>query len=167
MNKFKPALLGGLIVGVLSAIPLLNYCLLHLGYRRRHPGWLLIYQVRAIPVKVGEGAVIGVLTGIVGAVLYFIIGVPLAYFISGANLEETLARMNVQLPANISGLLLFALSGLIGGLDTPLSCRSSVDSFQSRSSRNEKMGRRHRRHHRITSADLLTNDLRKTGFRRS
>jgi hypothetical protein len=116
MNKFKPALLGGLIVGVLSAIPLLNYCCCIWGIGGGILAGFLYIKSAPIPVKVGEGAVIGVLTGIVGAVLYFIIGVPLAYFISGANLEETLARMNVQLPANISGLLLFALSGLIGGL---------------------------------------------------
>ena len=116
MNKLKPALLGGLIVGVLSAIPLLNYCCCIWGIGGGILAGFLYIKSAPIPVKVGEGAVIGVLTGIVGAVLYFIIGVPLAYFISGANLEETLARMNVQLPANISGLLLFALSGLIGGL---------------------------------------------------
>ena len=116
MNKLKPALLGGLIVGVLSAIPLLNYCCCIWGIGGGVLAGFLYIKSSPIPIKVGEGAVIGVLTGIVGAVLYFIIGVPLAYFISGANLEETLARMNVQLPANISGLLLFALSGLIGGL---------------------------------------------------
>jgi hypothetical protein len=116
MNKFKPALLGGLIVGVLSAIPLLNYCCCIWGIGGGVLAGFLYIKSAPIPVKVGEGAVIGVLTGIVGAVLYFIIGVPLAYFISGANLEETLARLNVQLPVGVSGLLLFVLSGLIGGL---------------------------------------------------
>jgi hypothetical protein len=116
MNKLKPTLLGGLIVGILSAIPVLHYCCLIWSVGGGILAGFLYIKSAPIPVKVGEGAVIGVLTGIVGAVLYFIIGVPLAYFISGANLEETLARMNVQLPANISGLLLFALSGLIGGL---------------------------------------------------
>jgi hypothetical protein len=57
-----------------------------------------------------------VLTGIIGAVLYFIIGIPLAYFISGAQLEETLTRAGVQLPAGVSGLLVFVLYGLFVGL---------------------------------------------------
>jgi hypothetical protein len=64
---------------------------------------------------VGEGAILGALTGIIGAVLYFIIGVPIAYFISGANLEQTLRGTGIQLPAGISGLLLFVISGLIVG----------------------------------------------------
>ncbi|HYV11398.1 MAG TPA: hypothetical protein VE980_10900 [Pyrinomonadaceae bacterium] len=67
------------------------------------------------PITVGEGAVVGVLTGIIGAVLYFIIGVPIAYFISGAQLEETLTRAGVQLPAGVSGLLVFVIYGLIIG----------------------------------------------------
>jgi hypothetical protein len=116
MNKFTPALLGGLVVGVLSAIPLLNYCCCIWGIGGGVLAGFLFIKSAPIPVKVGEGAVLGVLTGIVGAVLFFIISVPLNYFISGANLEETLARMNVQLPAGVSGLLLFALSGLVGGL---------------------------------------------------
>jgi hypothetical protein len=116
MNKLKPALLGGLIVGVLSAIPLVNYCCCIWGIGGGLLAGMLYIKSAPVPVKVGEGAVVGVLTGIVGAILYFIIGVPLAYFVSGAQLEETLARTGVQLPAGISGLALFVLSGLLGGL---------------------------------------------------
>jgi hypothetical protein len=116
MNKLKPALLGGLIVGVLSAIPLLNYCCCIWGIGGGFLAGFLYIKSAPLPVKVGDGAVIGALTGIVGAVLYFIIGVPLAYFMSGAQLEEMLRGAGVQLPAGISGLLLFVLSGLLGGL---------------------------------------------------
>lgn len=115
MNKLKPALLGGLIVGILSAIPLLNYCCCIWGIGGGVLAGFLYIKSSPLPVKVGEGAVIGVLAGLVGAVLYFIIGVPTAYFISGANLEETLRGAGVQLPAGVSGLLLFVLSGLMVG----------------------------------------------------
>jgi len=116
MNKLKPALLGGLIVGILSAIPFLNYCCCIWGIGGGLLAGMLYIKSAPIPVKVGEGAVVGVLTGIVGAILYFIIGVPIAYFLSGAQLEETLVRAGVQLPAGVSGILLFVLGGLIGGL---------------------------------------------------
>ncbi|HEY0366397.1 MAG TPA: hypothetical protein VGC73_07990 [Pyrinomonadaceae bacterium] len=115
MNKLKPALLGGLIVGVLSAIPLLNYCCCIWGIGGGVLAGFLYIKSSPVPVKVGEGAIIGVLTGIIGAVLYFIIGVPLAYFISGANLEQTLRGAGIQLPSGISGLLLFVISGLVVG----------------------------------------------------
>jgi hypothetical protein len=116
MNKLKPALLGGLIVGVLSAIPFLNYCCCIWAIGGGVLAGFLYIRSAPVPVKVGEGAVIGVLTGIVGAILYFIISVPIGYFFSGAQVEETLTRAGVQLPAGVSGLLLFVLVGLIGGL---------------------------------------------------
>ena len=115
MNKLKPAVLGGLIVGILSAIPILNYCCCIWGIGGGVLAGFLYIKSSPVPVKIGEGAVIGVLSGIIGAVLYFMIGVPIAYFISGANLEQTLRGAGVQLPLGVSGLLLFVVSGLIGG----------------------------------------------------
>src|ERR1044072_5604628 len=104
MNKLKPALLGGLIVGILSAIPFLNYCCCIWGIGGGLLAGMLYIKSAPLPVKVGEGAVVGVLTGIVGAVLYFIIGVPIAYLIGGAQREETLTRAGLQLLAGASGL---------------------------------------------------------------
>jgi len=116
MNKLKPALLGGLIVGVVSAIPLLHYCCVIWAIGGGVLAGYLYIKWSPIPVRVGEGAVIGVLTGIIGAVLYLIIGIPLAYFISGAQLEEALRGAGVQLPQGVSGLLVFVLYGLFVGL---------------------------------------------------
>lgn len=116
MNKLKPALLGGLIVGILSAIPFLNYCCCIWGIGGGLLAGMLYIKSAPVPVKVGEGAVVGVLTGIVGAILYFLISVPIGYFLSSAQLEETLVRAGVQLPPGVSGLLLFVLAGLLGGL---------------------------------------------------
>lgn len=115
MNKLKPALLGGLIVGILSAIPFLNYCCCIWGIGGGLLAGMLYIKSAPLPVKVGEGAVVGVLTGLVGAILYFIISVPIGYFLSSAQLEEALTRAGVQLPAGLSGLLLFVLAGLMGG----------------------------------------------------
>ncbi len=115
MNKLKPALLGGLIAGVLSSIPVLNYCCCIWSIGGGALAGFLYIKSSPAPVKVGEGAVIGLLTGIIGAVLYFIIGVPIAYFISGGNIEETLRGTGLQLPAGLSGLMLFVISGLIAG----------------------------------------------------
>ena len=116
MNKLKPALLGGLIVGILSAIPFLNYCCCIWAIGGGVLAGFLYIKSSPVPVKVGEGAVVGVLTGIVGAILYFLISVPIGYFLTSAQLEETLVRAGVQLPAGVSGLLLFVLAGLLGGL---------------------------------------------------
>jgi hypothetical protein len=79
-NKTRPALIGGLIVGLLSAIPILNFgnccccmwALLGGGYAT------YLYQKNStLPVTAGDGAVVGGMAGIVGAAIYFVIGVPL------------------------------------------------------------------------------------------
>lgn len=114
MNKTKPALLGGLIVGLLSAIPFVNYCCCIWAIGGGALACFLYIKESPVPVRPGDGAMVGALAGVFGAVIYFIIGVPVAYFISGAAMEETFARMNVQIP--FTGLLLFVVSGLIGGL---------------------------------------------------
>ena len=114
MNKLKPALLGGLIVGLLSAIPFVNYCCCIWGIGG---GGLASYlYMKSSPTKIGpgDGAMLGGLAGIIGALLYLIIGVPIAYFISGAAMEDAFARANIHLP--FTGFLLFLVSGLLGGL---------------------------------------------------
>lgn len=114
MNKLKPALLGGLIVGLLSAIPIVNYCccLWAIG----GGGLATFLYMKSSPTRIGpgDGAMLGGLAGVIGAVLYLIIGVPLAYAMGSAQMEEAFARANVQLP--FTGLLLFVVAGLIVGL---------------------------------------------------
>ena len=116
MNKLKPALLGGLIVGILSAIPFLNWCCCIWAIGGGLLAGMLYIKSAPVPVKVGEGAVVGVLAGIVGGILYFLISVPIGYFFNSAQIEEALVRAGVQLPPGLSGLALFVLGGLIGGL---------------------------------------------------
>jgi len=114
MNKFKPALLGGLIVGLLSAIPILNYCCCVWAIGG---GGLASYlYIKSSPTKIntGDGAMLGGLAGVIGAVLYLIVGVPISYFVGAAQMEEAMGRMNVQLP--FTGFLLFLVVGLLVAL---------------------------------------------------
>jgi len=114
MNKFKPALLGGLVVGLLSAIPFVNYCCCIWGIGGG--GLASFLYMKESPTKIGpgDGAMLGGLAGVVGALIYLIVGVPIAYFISGAAMEEAFTRANIHLP--FTGFLLFFVSGLLGGL---------------------------------------------------
>lgn len=114
MNKFKPALLGGLVVGLLSAIPILNYCCCIWAIGGGGLAGFLYIKDSPLPVRPGDGAIIGALAGVIGAVIYFVVGVPIAYFFSAAAMEEAFTRSGIQLP--VSGLALFILSGVMGGL---------------------------------------------------
>ncbi len=114
-SKLKPAILGGLVVGLLSAIPFINYCCCIWGIGGGVLAAYLYVKDSANPVRTGEGAMLGGLAGLVGAVIYLIIGVPITYFLVGAGgLEAQLAQAGVNVP--FSGALLIIVGGLVGAV---------------------------------------------------
>jgi hypothetical protein len=113
-NKLKPALLGGLIVGLLSAIPFINYCCCIWAIGGGLLAGMLYIKGSPTPVPTGEGAVVGALAGVVGGLIYLIIGLPIAFFFGAAEMEAQLGRSGVQLP--FSGTLLLIVGALIGAL---------------------------------------------------
>jgi|SRR5207253_3834374 len=125
-NKLKPALIGGLLAGVLSIIPFVNLCacLWSIGGGLL-AGYLLIKDSPA-PVSLGTGAITGLFAGVVAAVLRLVIGIPIALMMARtALMDEQFRRMGVQLPlsgmglvivASIFGAVLMAGMATIGGL---------------------------------------------------
>jgi len=113
-NKLKPALLGGLIVGVLSAIPIINYCCCIWSIGGGALAAYLYIKSSPTPVAMGEGAMVGGLAGVVGAVIYLILGLPIAMFFGMAAMEEQLYRQGVHLP--FSGMVLILVSGIVGAI---------------------------------------------------
>ena len=113
-NKLKPALLGGLIVGVLSAIPFINYCCCIWGLGGGALAAFLYIKDSPTPVKMGDGAMVGALAGVVGGIIYLVLGLPIAIFFGMAAMEEGLARSGVHLP--FSGVLLMIVSGILGAI---------------------------------------------------
>ena len=80
-NKFKPALIGGLVTGILSVIPFVsaaNICCCLWAIVGGLIATYLYVKSSATPVNAGDGAVLGALTGVVGAVISVIVGIPIA-----------------------------------------------------------------------------------------
>jgi hypothetical protein len=113
-NKLKPALLGGLIVGVLSAIPLVQYCCCIWGIGGGALAAFLYIKSSTVPVRTGDGATVGALAGVIGGIIYLILGLPIAIFFGMAAMEEQLARSGVSLP--FSGVVLIIVAGIIGAI---------------------------------------------------
>ena len=57
---------------------------------------------------------IGAMAGVIGGLIYLLVGVPIAYFTGAAAMEDAFARSGVQVP--ISGPLLFLVAGLVGAI---------------------------------------------------
>ena len=94
-NKIKPALIGGVILGLLSAIPFVNFVNLCCCAWAILGGLLASYlyvKNCPTPASPGDGAVVGAITGAIGAVVYLVIGIPLA-ILSGAAMREMMIKM--------------------------------------------------------------------------
>ena len=113
-NKLKPALLGGLIVGLLSAIPFINYCCCIWAIGGGLLAGFLYIKSSPTPVPTGDGAIVGALAGVVGGLIYLVIGLPLALLFGAAEMEAQFRRSGIQMP--FSGTLLLVVGALIGAL---------------------------------------------------
>jgi len=96
-----PALIGGAVAGVLSGIPLLNClcCLWIIGGAMLAS--YLLNKDSPVVLTAGDGAIVGIFTGIVAAVVDAIISIPLAAlnreFI--ANIIEKIGEYADEMPA--------------------------------------------------------------------
>ena len=94
-NKVKPAVIGGVVLGLLSAIPFVNIvnvccCLWAIlgGMLASH----LYVKNSPTPATAGDGAIVGAIAGAVGAVISLIIGIPLS-IVSGAAMRGLLISL--------------------------------------------------------------------------
>ena len=116
MNRYQPALLGGLFIGVLSALPVVNAancCCLWVVVGGALTTYLL-QQARPVPVETSEAALLGLIAGLVGGILYL---AATAVLLSGAmgvqlmdQLRETMNN-NPEIPAEVRD----RIASLMGG----------------------------------------------------
>ncbi|HXL79395.1 MAG TPA: hypothetical protein VN951_00850 [Pyrinomonadaceae bacterium] len=117
-NKLKPALLGGLIVGIFSAvhslIPIVGVCCCIWSIIGGVVAALIYIKGSPTPVKMGEGAMVGGLAGVVGGIIYVVIYLPIALLWGMATMQEQLNRSGVHLP--FSGAILMIVGSIIGAV---------------------------------------------------
>jgi ABC-type phosphate transport system permease subunit len=78
--KLQPALLGGVTIGVLSALPVINLancCCAWILFGGALAAYLM-QQNHPEPIQAGDGAIVGLLAGIVGAFVWVIVSVPIS-----------------------------------------------------------------------------------------
>lgn len=81
---FQPALLGGLVTGVFSALPVItagNICCCLWVICGGLLAAYLLQQNRADAITAGDGAIVGLLAGIVGAVVSFVLSIPIGLLV--------------------------------------------------------------------------------------
>jgi hypothetical protein len=87
-SKVQPAVVGGLILGLLSAIPVVNFanicCCLWVVIGGMIGARMLINRSPVLPITTGDGAATGALAGVVGALVNLVIGVPISLMMGNA-----------------------------------------------------------------------------------
>jgi uncharacterized membrane protein YedE/YeeE len=79
-SKLQPALLGGVFIGVLSALPIVsagNLCCCLWILAGGALAAYLLQQNQPAPLAVGDGAIVGLFAGLVGAVVQTILSIPI------------------------------------------------------------------------------------------
>lgn len=99
-DKFRPALMGGLALGLLSSIPFINLgnilCCMWVVLGGALATYLYIKK-SPTPVQIGEGAMLGAIAGAIGSVFTIFVGIPL-----GILAGNPLAKMMLEWAAKMN-----------------------------------------------------------------
>jgi len=122
-NKMKPALLVGGALGVLlvltvlfSVVPFLKFigccnCLWPIAGGLL--ATMLYIKSSPSPATVLDGVILGAMVGLIGGLIYLVIGLPLSYFINGVEaIDAQIRQLSPNFP--ISGVVLMIVGGFVG-----------------------------------------------------
>jgi hypothetical protein len=95
-SKVVPALVGGLTLGVLSSIPLVNLgncCCLWILLGGVIAAYMLVKRSPVMPIQTGDGAGVGALAGLIGSLVYLGLGLPISLFMPQNALHGVFERL--------------------------------------------------------------------------
>ncbi len=94
-NKLKPAIIGGVVIGLLSIIPIVNLGNICCCLWAILGGLLATYlyvKGSPLPASPGDGAILGAIAGAVGGVIVIILGIPIS-IVAGGITRELFVRL--------------------------------------------------------------------------
>lgn len=102
-NNLRPAIIGGVVLGILSSVPIVNFlnacCCAWAIFGGMLAGYLYI-KSSPTPVTTGEGAKIGVIAGGIGALIYIVIGIPIAILTSSLMMSLIVSMLGSEASSN-------------------------------------------------------------------
>lgn len=108
-NNTKAAVIGGLIAGVLSGLPLVGGCCFLWALAGGFLAFFMYSKSVPGPIAMGDAAKLGAIAGVIGAVVSIIVGLP--FFLLGVGLS---AMGNSDLPNAGVATGFAAASGVLG-----------------------------------------------------
>ena len=101
-NKLKPAIIGGVVIGILSIIPIVNLGNICCCLWAILGGLLATYlyvKASPLPASPGDGAILGAIAGAVGGVIVIILGIPISIVAGGITRELFIRLMESVNPS--------------------------------------------------------------------
>ena len=119
----QPALIGGLVLGLLSALPIVSggnvCCCLWLVTGGVVAAYVL-QQQQSAPITPGDGALAGLLAGIVGAFVYLVVSIPVNLLLAPLErrvferLRDSMQDMPAQLRNYANAPIALGIGTLLG-----------------------------------------------------
>ena len=84
-DKTQPAIFGGLVMGALSALPIVaagNICCCLWVISGGVVAAYFLQQNQSTPVTQGDGALVGLYAGIIGALVYLVLSIPITFLVA-------------------------------------------------------------------------------------
>src|SRR5688572_30580798 len=97
----QPALVGGVVMGLLSALPIVsagNLCCCLWVVTGGVVAAYLLQQNQPAPLAPGDGALVGLLAGVFGAIISVLLSIPISFFVG------PLERQVMERLANTAGV---------------------------------------------------------------
>lgn len=106
----QPAIVGGLVVGVLSALPLVsagNICCCLWVVLGGVTAAYLLQQNQPGPITAGDGALAGLIAGAIGAGIYLVLSIPVTLFVAPFEraLFERMSQGGDSMPPELRGIM--------------------------------------------------------------
>jgi uncharacterized protein YqgC (DUF456 family) len=98
----QPALVGGLVMGVLSALPLIsagNVCCCLWVLAGGMVAAYLLQQNQAAPIQAGDGALVGLLAGLIGALVQLVVSIPISLLVG--PMERAIVQRVLDMAGNM------------------------------------------------------------------
>ena len=112
-DKLKPAIIGGVILGVLSALPAVNTCCCIWALVGGLIAANMYIKASPNPVTPADGAIVGAIAGAVGAVLIIVVGIPLQ-LIFGAAMSSMMGGLIQNADPRQAEQIQAAMAGSLG-----------------------------------------------------
>ncbi|MDQ3743371.1 MAG: hypothetical protein M3444_03210 [Acidobacteriota bacterium] len=109
--RTKAALIGGVVAGLLSALPLLNNCCCLWAIGGGILAVFLYVKGTGATVTPGQGASLGAMAGGIGAAINLVIGIPVILLFGAAAMTERMEQGGISLP--FSGTILLIVVGIV------------------------------------------------------